>query len=106
MVTLLAFAPTAPVQQYAADWLIPPTVCATRDVHVTDPPDAEGVTVVRLPAFSMEDMTTIRSPVLTLVSAAVVNDVAVPEKLPDAGTTYWTRVGGVATTHPRVRSAG
>jgi hypothetical protein len=73
-VTLLALAPTAPVQQYAADWVLTPGVCDARDVQVTEPPDAVGVTVVALIAFSIPARTTIRSPEVRLVNAAVVND--------------------------------
>lgn len=69
----VAVAPTAPVQQYAADWFDPPAVCDARDVHVTLPPEAVGVTEVKVAADSTEHKTTIRSPEVTL-NVVVVND--------------------------------
>jgi hypothetical protein len=61
-----------------------PPVCEARKVHVTEPPDAVGVTDVRLVAFSIEHNTTMRSPAVT-ANAVVVFGVVVLEKLPVDG---------------------
>jgi hypothetical protein len=69
----VAVAPTTPVHKYAADWFRPPVFWLAREVHVTDPPDADGVTVTAWFAVSAEAFTTMMSPAATS-NAVVVND--------------------------------
>jgi hypothetical protein len=82
----VAVAPTTPVQIIAHDWFaFAAAGWVARSVQVTEPPDADGVTVLIVPACSAEAITTIRSPAVTLKAPVVFGD-AVAAKLPVAGT--------------------
>ena len=74
-----------------------PDACDARSVHVTDPPDAVGVTVVVLEAFSTDALTVMRSPACTS-NGVDVFEAPVPQFVDGAAEV--TRVGGVATGHP------
>src|SRR5690348_10338803 len=93
----VAVAPTTPVQRYPASWLLPPAFCVARAVHVTEPPEATGVTVVGLVAMSVAHLTEMMSPACT---SNAVDTFDVPVFQFVAGAAARTLVGGVATSVP------
>jgi hypothetical protein len=54
--------------------MLPPPSSFTLFVHVTEPPEAVGVTATRAPAFSIEHWTTIKSSTDTEAIALVVKE--------------------------------
>jgi hypothetical protein len=81
----VAVVPTTPVQTFAPDWFAPPGIWDPWRVQVTEPPDADGVTLELVPDCSLEAITTMMSPATTL-KLVVVFDVPLDEKLPVLGT--------------------